>query len=185
MTETITSDDTFRTNPPWSRFFTTPPRRSLSVVLVLAIALVSFILGVNTGDREVQGSQKTIQKLQNSNQALTADNKNLQAKLIELQANLTSTQAKLNATMPSPNIYEINPNQSRIVPYGHLTIGLVGTPSNDKVDLNVNGKQYSAAAGGIINVPIEQSVTCRLEIMSFEVLKSQAEVNAICVEVKQ
>ncbi len=188
MTETIASDGPLRTSRRQSGFVTTPAGRfvaiAASVVLVLGIAIVSFILGVNTGDQEVAGSKSTIQRLQTDNGKLTTDNRDLQAKLVDLQAKLTSVQSTLDAIMPSANKYQIGPNQSLIVADGHLTIGLVGIPRNDSVELNINSKQYPAAAGDIINVAINPSMTCRVEVMSFDVLKADVVVNATCGEAK-
>jgi hypothetical protein len=171
VTDTMASDRTVWTSP--RRFW-----------FVLGIVIASFILGVSTGNREVAGSKDTIKKLQRDKIGLTDDKGRLQKELSELQDKLTSAQAKLAAIMPSSNVYEISANQSQIVPYGHLTIGLVNTPGNESVDLNINDKRHSAAAGEVINIAIEQSLTCRVEVMSFDVVKSRVVVNATCAEAK-
>ena len=54
--------------------------------------------------------------------------------------------------MPSKNTYQIVPNQSLIVADGHLTVGLVGSPTNQDVNININGKQQSVASGDVIEV---------------------------------
>jgi hypothetical protein len=109
----------------------------------------------------------------------------LRTKLFEMQANLSSAQAALNAVMPATNKYEIGPNQSLVVADGQLRIGLIGTPRNDSIELNVNGKQYSLAAGDILNGESDPSITCRVGVMSFDVLKANVVVNASCAQAKQ
>jgi hypothetical protein len=49
--------------------------------------------------------------------------------------------------VPSQNTYSFSPNQSMILADGRLTVGLIGPPTNERVNLNINGKQHSAAAG--------------------------------------
>jgi hypothetical protein len=154
------------------------------LAVILAVGFVSFILGVNTGDREVAGFKGAMLRLQDDNQKLTADNQRLQAKLVDLQAKLAKAQAALNSIMPSADTYQIGQNNSVKLADGRLTIGLVGTPGNNSIDLNVNGKQYSGFAGTVINIPVDPSTNCRLEILSFDVLSSQVTVNATCTTAK-
>jgi uncharacterized protein YlxW (UPF0749 family) len=170
VTETMASDRT------WTR-----PRR---VGWVLVIAIVSFILGVSTGKRDVEFSKNAISKLQTEKRDLDAETKGLRQQLNEAQAKLKNTQMGLAELMPSPNVYEISPNRSRIVSTGHLTIGFVGTPGNQNVELNINDKSYSAIAGQTIQIPIEQSLTCRVEVMSISVIDARVMLNASCIEVK-
>jgi tetrahydromethanopterin S-methyltransferase subunit B len=188
VTESIASDRAVPAKPDRSDLLT-PAGWFLVVaagaVIILGIGLVSFILGSNTGDREVAGSKNLLQRLQADNLKLVVDNKDLQAKLVELQAKLNSIQASLDAMMPVANTYEIGPNQSLIVADGHLTIGLIGTPRNESVVLNINSKQYLAPAGDVINVAVEPSLMCRVKVMSFDVLKARVVVNAICTAAKQ
>ena len=73
--------------------------------------------------------------------------------------------------MPSANTYTINPNQTRIVGDGHLTVAMVGTPGNDAIMLNVNGKQQPLAAGQTINVAPDPAMQC-LSVQSFDVFKA-------------
>jgi hypothetical protein len=178
------------TMPPRSRTVWTALRQYdvltivACLVVILAVGFVSFILGVNTGDREVEGFKGAMLGLQGDNQKLTAANQDLQAKLVDLQAKLANAQAALNDITPSANVYQISPNHSVKAADGHLTIGLIGTPGSDSVDLNVNGKQYAGSAGTVINIPVDPSMNCRLEILSFDVLKSDVVVNATCAAAK-
>ena len=85
---------------------------------------------------------------------------------------LTSTKATLDAIMPSQNIYNINPNQSLIAADGRLTIGMVGSPGNEGINLNVNGKQQKVAAGDVIRVSPDPSSACQVQIQSFDMFKA-------------
>jgi hypothetical protein len=58
--------------------------------------------------------------------------------------------------MPSANTYTINPNQTRIVGDGHLTVAMVGAPGNDAIMLaerrsTPNRGQPGEAAGADTN----------------------------------
>ena len=94
------------------------------------------------------------------------------ANLTALRAELTSTKAALNAVMPSQNTYNIFPNQSLIAADGRLTIGLIGSPGNDGINLNVNGKQQKVAAGDVIRVSPDGSAACQVQLQSFDMFKA-------------
>ena len=185
MTETMTTGGTATTRS--SGLFTTPGgRRAVAVAVVVFIAVLSFMFGLKTGDREFADFQTKIQIFQKDNTGLTAKNADLQVKLGALQAQLKDVQAALDAITPSANKYQIGSNESLIVADGHLTIGLVGVPLwNNTVDLNINGKPYLAAAGDVINVTNDPSMNCRVKVMSFDALSAQVVVNATCTETKQ
>jgi hypothetical protein len=169
-----------------SGLLTTPVGRFGAGAVVLLIAVLSFMFGVKTGNREIAGSQNKLPSLQRDIANLTAKNADLQAKLGVLQAKLNGVQAALDAIMPSANKYQIGSNESVIVADGHLTIGLVGLPLwNNTVDLNINGKSYLAAAGDLINVTTDPSMNCRVKVMSFDGLNAQVAVNATCEEAKR
>ena len=185
VTETMTTGGAATTRS--SGLFTTPVgRRAVTVAVVVFIAVLSFMLGLKTGDREFADFQNRLQIFQKDNTDLTAKNADLQAKLGALQVKLNGVQAALDAITPSANKYQIGSNESLIVADGHLTVGLVGVPLwNNTVDLNINGKSYLAAAGDVINVTIEPSMNCRVKVMSFDALSAQVVVNATCAETKQ
>lgn len=159
----------------------------ISLIVILGVGVVCFKLGVNTRNRDVTGLQESVKRLQEDNKGLSVAKKKLEDDLEALQKKLASMQATLDAIMPSPNVYEITQNQSRIVPYGHMTIGLVGAPTSQNVDLNINGKQYTATSGEVIRVPIQQSATCRVEVISLDGFRYQGsvEVSAVCVDTQQ
>ena len=82
-------------------------------------------------------------------------------------------QAKLDAIIPSENKYNIDPNQSLVLADGHLTVGLIGAPRDDGIDININGKRYSAVVGDVIRVTADPSTTCTVKIQSFDMFKAQ------------
>ena len=181
MTETTASDRSLRTSPRLSSVVMTPGRIILLVacaVLILIIAIWSYTVIQSASIRD----NNMVQQLQASNRTLAKENADQRVQLADLQAKLAKIQAALNAINPSENTYEISPNQSMIVADGRLTIGLVGAPSNDSVNLNINGRQYSAVAGDVINFTLDLSTTCRVMVRSFDV--SNAVVNATCTPVK-
>jgi hypothetical protein len=84
--------------------------------------------------------------------------------------------------MPGKDTYRINPNESVVVGDGRLTLGLVGLPTTDGVTINVNGKQYTVAAGAVIDVADDPSAPCKMAVQSFDMFK--ATVTASCSEPK-
>jgi hypothetical protein len=63
--------------------------------------------------------------------------------------------------MPAENTYNFSRNQSMTVADGNLTIGLISSPANEGVNININGKMHSAAAGGVIEIPLDPSTACQ------------------------
>jgi hypothetical protein len=168
VTETMASDRTVWTSP--RRFW-----------FVLGLVIVSFILGVSMGKREPEDTKIRLNNSEKERAKLKDERIALQNEVSEWKNKFNIAQANLDAIRPSPNVYKIRANQSQIIPYGDLTIGLVNTPGSQSVNLNINDKHYSAAAGEVINIA---TVTCRVEVMSFDALKSQVVVNASCAEAK-
>jgi hypothetical protein len=149
--------------------------------LVLAVAFVIMCLGILIGGHlygrylaslDFTGRENAIAELRS--QALKAKTKSdsQAAELTAMEAKLKSTQATLDSIMPSASTYTINPNQTLIVSDGHLSVGLVGSPGNDSITLNVNGKQQSAAAGQTISVTADSGMQCLLSVQSFDVFKA-------------
>ncbi|MGH6725911.1 MAG: hypothetical protein ACREB8_05120, partial [Pseudolabrys sp.] len=99
-----------------------------------------------------------------------------------LQTKLTSAEAALKAIMPTENTYNISPNQSIMAAAGRLTIGLVGPPSNDSVNLNINGKQQTVATGDVVKIGLDASTACHVAVLSFDMFK--ALVSATCTAAK-
>jgi hypothetical protein len=91
-------------------------------------------------------------------------------------------QAALDAMTPSRNTYNFSPNQSMILAEGRLTVGLVGPPTNERVNVNINGKQHSAGAGDVINFALDPSTACRVQVQRFDMFR--ATLNASCAEPK-
>ena len=95
-----------------------------------------------------------------------------------VQAKLKSVQDAIDAVMPSENTYVISPNQSMIIAGGRLSVGLIGSPTNESVTININGKRQSASTGDVVNVALNPSTTCRVRVESFDMFK--AIVTASC-----
>jgi len=154
----------------------TAPRSRLrspaAIVLVLFIMVSGYFWGRQFNDRDIQQRDSAIQQLQSDNQRLAADIADQNATLTSLRAELSSTKASLDAVMPSQNTYNINPNQSLLAASGRLTIGMVGSPGNDGINLNVNGKQQKVAAGDVVRVSPDASTECQVQIQSFDMFKA-------------
>lgn len=165
-----------RTSAPLSRFLRTPGGRFLGrilcVVVILGIALGIYLLGRAAANGDVKAAASQIQQLQNENQKLVRKNNSQTATITEQQNKLKTVQAKLDALMPTENTYNLSANQSLIVADGHLTIGLIGSPTNEGVNVNINGKPRMAAVGDIIDVAGDATTNCQIEVQSFDMFKA-------------
>jgi cell division protein FtsB len=163
---------------------TAPGRRltAAGVGLILLVVVAAFLYGRGMAHRDVQERDAAIQQLQSQGQKLEADITDQNANLASLRAQLTSVQATLGSIMPSENTYNINPNQSLIVADGRLTIGLIGAPTNEGINININGKQQFVAAGDVIRVAPDPSTSCQVRIRSFDPFK--ALLTASCAAAK-
>ena len=152
---------------PRSRF-----RTPAGVVLVLFIMVSGYFWGRQFNARDIAQRDAAILQLQSDSQRLSADIADQNATLTALRTELTSTKATLDAIMPSLNVYDIIPNQSLIVADGRLTIGMIGSPGNEGIDLNVNGKQQRVAAGDVVRVSPDPSTACQVQLQSFDMFKA-------------
>ena len=186
MTETMEARRSAPTSPQLVRFLMTPAGRFLSVVIcvvvIVSVAFGSYFLGRVASEREEKAANNKILQLQGENQKLTADNATQLAAIADLQSQIKNVQAKLVAIMPLENTYNISPNQSLIVAGGRLTIALIGSPTNESINININGKQQSVAAGGVINIVLDPATTCQVGVQSFDMFK--AVLTASCAPVK-
>ncbi|MGO9700495.1 MAG: hypothetical protein ACLPX7_14685 [Xanthobacteraceae bacterium] len=150
----------------------------LAAVVIVVVAVGSHGYGKWLARGDVLNRNLTIQRLQGEGEKLERTVEAQIVNIAALEAKLKQLQATLDAIMPAEHTYNINPNQSLIVPGGHLTIGLVGSPTNQYVNININGKQQSAAAGTVLNVAPDPATSCAVMIQSFDMFK--AVVTASC-----
>jgi hypothetical protein len=152
------------------------------VVVMLGGAIGGYLFGLDLASRDLAAAKAQVDQLLPEAQKLKRQVIDQNAAFIALQAKLTSAQAVLKAIMPTENTYNIIPNQSLVVADGHLTIGLVGLPANERVNININGKQQSAATGDTIKIAVDPSTTCQVEVQSFDMFK--AVLTASCAAAK-
>jgi len=55
---------------------------------------------------------------------------------------------------------------------------LVGSPTNQGITVNINGKQQMVASGDVIEVAVDASTTCHVRVQAFDMFK--ALVTAAC-----
>ena len=171
------------------------PKRSRLYALLMArggwLQLVAAMLLGAFGGFEYRGyadrsditdSTRMVVQFRSESRRLKSAITDQTAQLVALQDKLTNVQAALHAIMPSENTYNISPNQSLIVAGGHLTIGLIGSPTNESIDININGKQQSAATGDVIHITLDSATTCQVGVQSFDMFK--AVLTASCATVK-
>ena len=144
----------------------------LAAIVILVVAVGSHGYGKWLARSDLLDRDFTIQELQNESENLTAIIEAQNAKSMALQAQLKKLQETLDALMPAEHSFNIMPNQSVIVAGGRLTIGLVGSPTNEYVNININGKQQSVPAGTIINVTPDAATHCKVSVQSFDMFKA-------------
>jgi cell division protein FtsB len=168
-----------------SRSASAAPRRRLfptvdnRFVIVAACAIAAFCIlvgghlyGRYLSARDLGGRDNAIEQLRAELQKTKRQLDAKSAEATELQAKLDKAQSTLNAIMPSQNTFNIQPNQSLIVGDGRLTVGLVGSPSNENVTLDINGKQQQVDAGQIVDVAPDPSTKCQVQVESFDMFKA-------------
>jgi hypothetical protein len=178
VVETTASDRSGPTNPQSSYFRI----RSPGIFLILAIAIGAYFAGytvaVYSSEREIKDTRDKNQDLDSRLKSAEEDKIKLK-KTIDDQANqIKDLNAKLDETFRPTRTHQIKANTSNVVSIGQFTIGLRGTPRNESVDLNINNKQQTVAAGDVISPQF--STNCRIEVVSFDVLTSSAVINTSC-----
>jgi hypothetical protein len=183
MTESVPAE---QASPQLVYFFMTTSGRILTsavcLLVIAAVAIGSYFAARIAGDSELKSANLRIVKLQSDNQRLVADNTDQLGTIADLQLQIKNAQAKLAVILPTENTYNINPNQALLVADGRLAIGLVGSPSNESINLNINGKPQTALVGTPINVAPDPSTNCQVAVQSFDMFK--AVITATCAPAK-
>jgi hypothetical protein len=153
----------------------------IETMLILVVALAGHMTGRELGRRHLMARDETIQQLREERQEISAELTKRNDRIRDLQTRLNTVQAALDAIVPSENTYNINPNQSLILA-GRLNVGLIGSPTNQSVTLNINGKEQVVASGDVITVPVDGKTSCQITVQSFDMFK--AVLNASCAAKK-
>lgn len=170
MTETTGSRQSAQTRSRLHRVFTSRQSRWLLVIAIL-VGIGGYVVGLNIAYLDIAAARQAIQTLRADNQKLKTQISDQNATQVALQNKLTTTEASLEAIVPSKNTYDIKPNQSMIVAGGRLTIGLIGSPTNESVNININGKRQSAATGDVIKIALDPPTTCQIRVQSFDMFR--------------
>ena len=141
-------------------------------VLMLAGLLGGYIIGLQLTRSDLAAAKVLIDQLQPESQRLKKQIIEQNGRFAALQAKLNSVQAALKAIVPSENTYNIGPNQSIIVADGHLTIGLIGSPTNDNIHININGTPHTVATGDTIKIAPDAKTACQVGVQSFDMFKA-------------
>lgn len=144
---------------------------AVTACLMLGGAIVGYLFGRQMAFRPLADATKLVQQLQPENRRLKTTVLDQNVKLAALQSKFTKVQAALEAIMPSKDTYKIYPNQSMIVGGGRLTVGLVGPPTNEHVNININGQQHVAASGDIFKTMPDPATTCEVRVRGFDMFE--------------
>ncbi len=148
------------------------------IAVLLCILIGGHLYGRFLSARDLGGRDTAIEQMRAESQKQKRDIDDKSAQITELQRKVTDAQTALEAVLPQRDTYNIAPNQTLIVGDGHLMLGLVGSPANEGVLLNLNGKQQMVPAGQVVSVAADASTNCRVSVQSFDMFK--AVVHATC-----
>ncbi len=164
-------EDTGRVRPLSAGWFAT-------IALLIAVGLASFLFGMYISSHDLADARGLVQQLQGdaqkSKQAMIAATVALSA----LQAKTDKLSADLEAIRPAKDTYNFVPNQSLVLAKGLLSVGLVGSPGNNGIVLNVNGVRKPLSSGDVVQLDVDVKTSCRITVQSFDLFK--AVVHAAC-----
>jgi hypothetical protein len=146
---------------------------AVSVTIIAAVAIFGRLYGQQLAYGAMQDRDKAIRQLEVERQQLELEKSGQIAHMTTMHTEAERLQAKLDAIIPSENKYNIDPNQSLVLADGRLTVGLIGAPRDDGIDININGKHYTAVVGDVIHVAPDPSTACDVKIQSFDMFKAQ------------
>ncbi len=128
--------------------------------------------GLNIAYRDLAASQQLVSQLQTESQKLKKQVGDQASQLTTpCSSKLPPCQSAMHAMKPAKDTYEIKPNQSLVIADGHLTLGLIGSPANDSVDLNINGKVHNVAPRRRHQRRPDASTNCHVDVQSFDMFK--------------
>ena len=142
------------------------------MISILVILVGGHLYGRYLASRDLGGRDNVIQQLRAESQEQKRNIDNKSAQLTDMQVKLDIMKAQLESIMPTKNTYNIMPNQTLMVADGRVSVGLVGSPGNESVLLNVNGKQQAVAAGQVITIGSDPSANCQVAVQSFDMFKA-------------
>lgn len=158
-----------------------PRRRSWrkwigNAFFLLIVAIAFYSLGRYSAAQQLEEYKIKNVQLANDNGKLNSDNKAQTLRINELQDQVKDIKSKLDEVISPARNLEIKANESRPVSIALMEIGMVGTPTNESVNINVNGKRQVAAAGDVIGADF----ACRIQVVSIDLLKSSANITTAC-----
>jgi cell division protein FtsL len=146
---------------------------AVSAIIVTAVAIFGRLYGQELAYGAMQDRDSAIRQLELESQRLQLEKSSQNANMQNMHTEAERLQAQLDAIIPSQNRYTIEPNQSLLLSDGHLTVGLIGAPRDDGIDININGKRYAAVVGDTIHIAPDPSTACDVKIESFNMFKAQ------------
>jgi hypothetical protein len=146
---------------------------STILIVIAAVAIFGRLYGQHLAYGAMLDRDSAIRQLEVESQRLELEKADQNADLAVQKDKVARLQAQLDNIVPSQERYTINPNQSLLVADGHLTVGLVGSPQSDGIDININGKRQFAAVGDVIHVTPDPATACDVKIQSFDMFRVQ------------
>lgn len=148
------------------------------LILFLCGGFVGYVYGTFSASRDLKERDARILELTDKDQQTQQEIARKNSEMRLLQTQLDEVHAEMATMTPSKNTYEISPNHSIIAANGQLTVGLLGSPRGETLDININGKHISAAAGDVVKISPSAASVCEVRIQSFDMFK--AVITASC-----
>jgi hypothetical protein len=156
----------------------------IETLLIVAVALIGHITGREMARRHLVQRDQTIQQLREERQEVSAELHRRAERILTLETRLKHVEGVLHEIVPDQGIYVIRPNQSLVVAGGRVVVGLVDSPANRGININVNGKQQFAAAGDVITTMTGAGPTCYVTVQSFDMFKAVLQATCAADAVK-
>jgi hypothetical protein len=140
----------------------------LPIVLIIAGGIGGFTLRGRMDEAQVGDANRRFLQYRSENKELKSQIFSLSEKLERSMSEVGTLQAELKTIMPSANTYVVRVNYALIIEGGNLTVGLIGPPTSEYLEINVNGKHRLTTAGDVIDVTPSPSLRCKVAVQSFD-----------------
>lgn len=138
------------------------------IVLLIVSGIGGFTLRGRMDEARVGDANQRFLQHRSENKELKSQIFSLSEKLERTMTEVGAAQDGLKTIMPSENTYVVKVNHAIIIEGGYLTVGLIGPPTSEYLEINVNGKHHLTTAGDVIDVTPSLSLRCKVAIQSFD-----------------
>jgi hypothetical protein len=140
----------------------------LPIVLLIVGGIGGFTLRGRMDEARVGDANQRFLRYRSEHKELRSQIFSLSEKLERSMTEFGTLQAELKKIIPSTNTYIVKVNHAIIIEGGYLTVALIGPPTSEHLEINVNGKHHLTTAGDVIDVTPGLSLRCKVAVQSFD-----------------